>query len=281
MNIRDRLTDGLDLRRLTGAEIGALDHPIVTKDQGRIIHIDRCSTETLRQHYRNDSNVDVSKIVEVDAIWGDETLRECVSAHCPLDYVIASHVIEHVPDLITWLQEMRSVLSENGQVRLAIPDRRFTFDYLRRETRLCDVLDAYLRRARAPLPLAILDFMANVITVDVADAWRGLDASQLRHIYSISQAISAARDAMENDTYHDVHCWVFTPRSFATLFAQMAEEGLHDFRCDSFHDTPQFDMQFFVSLRPSTVRSQIVASWRAMHDLARITLPKIDQRGFG
>lgn len=278
MNIRARLTEGLDLRHLTGAELGALDHPIITKDRGRVIHIDRCSTESLRRHYVNDPNVDVAKIVEVDAVWADAPLRECIGADRPLDYVIASHVIEHVPDLIAWLQEIRSVLSENGELRLAVPDRRFTFDYLRQETRLCDVLDAYLRRARAPLPLTILDFMANVVTVRVTDAWRGLQASQLRRIYSTSEAVSVARDAMENGTYHDVHCWVFTPRSFAALFAQMAEEGFHDFCCDRFHDTPKLDMQFFVSLRPSTDRSQIVASWRAMHDRVAAD-PRLTQAG--
>lgn len=266
MDIRARLTDGLDLRHLTGAEIGALDHPVVTKDQGSVTYIDHCTTEALRQRYANDPNVDVSKIVQIDAVWGDKSLRECVNG--PLDYVIASHVLEHVPDLITWLHEIRSVLSDEGEVRLAIPDRRFTFDYLRRETRLCDVLDAYIRRARAPLPLAILDLVTNAVAVDAAEAWRGLDVSKLRHIHSTKDAISIARDALENGTYHDVHCWVFTPRSFASLFAEMAEEGLHDFRCESFQDTPQSDIQFFVSIRPSTDRPQIVASWRAMHDRA-------------
>ncbi len=54
----------------------------------------------------------------------------------PADLLVASHVIEHVPDLITWLREIASVLKPTGQARLAIPDRRYTFDLLRVETQL-------------------------------------------------------------------------------------------------------------------------------------------------
>src|SRR5437868_3008097 len=75
----------------------------------------------------------------------------------PVDYVVASHVIEHVPDLIGWLAEVREALEPGGELRLAVPDRRYTLDYRRSVSRLADVVHAWFMRARRPLPHQILD----------------------------------------------------------------------------------------------------------------------------
>jgi 2-polyprenyl-3-methyl-5-hydroxy-6-metoxy-1,4-benzoquinol methylase len=44
----------------------------------------------------------MDKLVEVDAIWGQNTLTEALKGQ-QVDYIVASHVIEHVPDLIHFL----------------------------------------------------------------------------------------------------------------------------------------------------------------------------------
>ena len=56
-------------------------------------------TEELRRWYAINDTVNVDDIVEVDHVWGDQTLAECVGATGAYDYLVASHVIEHVPDL--------------------------------------------------------------------------------------------------------------------------------------------------------------------------------------
>ena len=42
---------------------------------------------------------------------------------------------------MSWLNEIAGVLTTGGQVRLAIPDRRYTFDYARAETTIADVME--------------------------------------------------------------------------------------------------------------------------------------------
>ncbi|MCG8373181.1 MAG: class I SAM-dependent methyltransferase, partial [Balneolales bacterium] len=76
--------------------------------------MDHASTEALRAKYRDDSSVDISKIVEVDYIWGNENPFPTKSGQNKFDYVLASHVVEHVPDLIGWLKEIHSVLRVGG-----------------------------------------------------------------------------------------------------------------------------------------------------------------------
>ncbi|MEX3901049.1 methyltransferase domain-containing protein [Paraburkholderia sp. BR10954] len=263
MNRREKMVSGIDLSSSIGAEIGALCNPLVTKEECDVIYVDYADAASLRKHYAGNPSVEVDRIVETDAIWGKQTLLETLKR--PVDFIVASHVIEHVPDLITWLRELRSALKSNGQVRLAIPDKRFTFDFLRRETELSDVLDSYISKARVPKPRAILDYYLNATQVDPLAAWRGeLNESNVKRPNTFEPAMAMARDAAENSTYHDAHCWVFTPRSFANLMAQLCSLGLVEFACDRFFDTEVNTIEFFVSLRPEADTEKSVASWQRM-----------------
>jgi hypothetical protein len=242
---------------------------MVTKQDGDIIYVDYADADSLRKHYAGSPSVDATKIVETDAIWGKQTLVETLKRQ--VDFIVASHVIEHVPDLITWLGELRDALKADGQVRLAIPDKRFTFDILRRESELSDILDPYVTSARVPKPRAILDYYLNATQVDPLAAWRGeLNESNPTRPNTFEPAMAMARDAAINGTYHNAHCWVFTPRSFANLLEQLSALGLVQFACDQFFDTEVNTIEFFVSLRPETDTEKIVASWQHMASEVRL-----------
>jgi SAM-dependent methyltransferase len=266
MERNEKLTSGLDLRHSIGIEIGPLDKPIVPKTNGEVIYVDHTDTASLKEKYKNDPNVNFAAIADVDAVWGAQTLQEAIGPDRKVDYIVASHVIEHAPNLITWLEELCAVLKPGGEVRLAVPDRRFTFDYLRRDTTLADILNAYLQRARSPLPIAILDFVLNETTViNNVDAWEGkLDPAEVQPIHTVDEAITVARDSLENGNYHDVHCWVFTPWSFADLFARAGEAGLIRFACGAFHDTARHHIEFLVTLRACDDPTEVARSWRHM-----------------
>lgn len=261
---RQRMLRGLDIARQQGLEIGALDKPVVRRADGPILYADHADTATLRRKYDGNPDVDAAAIVDVDAIWGDCTLREAVGPDRALDYVIACHVVEHVPDLVGWLAEIREILRPGGELRLLVPDRRYTFDRLRQATKFSEIVHAHLVRARKPLPLAILDHVLEVAKVDPGAAWSGrLDEDRLVRWHDLAHAEGVAVDALRNGTYHDVHVWVFTPRSFALLMARAAELGLIGFACVDVEDTPENDIEFYVALRPAE-RDEAAASWRRM-----------------
>ena len=275
MNKRENLLGDLDLSAAVGIEIGALMSPLVTRAEGNIIYVDHADTETLRKKYAGHDGIDISRIVEVDAVWGSNTLQEAIGKDRKVDYVLASHVVEHVPDLLGWLEEIKSVLRPSGTLRLAIPDRRFTFDYLRQETRMSDILSARLAGARAPLPAQILDHVLDVVRFDTNAAWQGEiePTRELHRLHSLQDAMSLAEDALRNGTYHDVHCWVFTPMSFAGLLGRAAELGLHGFACTDFHDTEPGELEFQVTLQPCADRLTISESWINMQRTARVDVP--------
>jgi hypothetical protein len=279
---KGKLLSGLSLEESIGAEIGPLHNALVGKDESTIFYVDHCDTETLKARWLSDKSVDVTRL-HVDAVWGTQTLREAIDRSemaanqglvgQKLDFVVASHVVEHVPDLITWLNEIESVLTHDGSVRLAVPDKRYTFDYLRRTSSVTDIVDAFIRRRRVPSGSRVLDFTINMVHVDCAKAWTGeLKADELAHGYTIQQALALAEDAESNGTYHDVHCWVFTPMSFAELCFDLASAGFFNFECERLIATALNEFEFFVWMRPSNDKEKIVNSW----NMTRQSLRSVD-----
>ena len=263
MNRNEKILAGIDLSTANCVEIGALCRPIVPPDSARVFYVDHLDTPGLRDKYRDDPNVDVASIVHVGGVWGGNTLAEASAAVVPVDFIVASHVIEHVPDLIGWLNELAAALREGGEVRLAIPDRRYTFDLLRRETQLHEVLEAHLTHARVPSVGRVLDHVINLRDVDLVAVWNGtLDLPAMRKGRPIEGAMNLARDVLENGAYHDVHCWVFTPRSFCELMLALAECGHLPFECQALHETERGNLEFLCALRRCSDAVRIVDSWR-------------------
>ena len=258
---QDLILAGLDVANAIGVEIGPLDRPLVPRNAGRVFYADHASAASLREKYKNDPAVNVDNIQEVDIVCKDATLSDALKDK--VDYVVASHVIEHVPDLIGWLDDIRRILKPEGSLRLAIPDRRYTFDYLRRETDLAELIDAHLQRPTKPLPRMMLDFLLHYRVVDMYDAWGGpISVRSLGPVPNPADVIATVKDAIKNGTYIDIHCSVFTPRSFVDLFAEAASIGLIKYRCDRFVTTRRYDLEFFVHLSPCEDTDEIAKSWR-------------------
>lgn len=264
MNRRDKLLDGLDIPHQTGIEIGALDHPLVLKADGDIRYVDYAAATFLRHKYRNDPGVRPSEIVEVDCIWGDRTMAEAVGGDHAFDYALASHVVEHVPDLVAWLAELHTVLRTGATLRLAVPDLRYTFDFRRQPSDVADVVTANVLGARAPLPSQLIDSCLNHHVIDRTLLWRGETGSVPRYPprERLQHAIACARLAVTTGEYIDVHCWTFTPGSFAAVLEQLCALGLVRFACERCFDTEPDEDEFIVILRASEDDVACVESWR-------------------
>lgn len=264
-----RALAGLRLAEMTGIEIGALTAPLVTPSKGRITYVDHASTAELIKKYRDNPSIDPKKIVHVGAIWGNNTLRQAIGGDELFDYALASHVIEHVPNIIGWLQEVREVLKADGSLRLYIPDKRFDFDYLRPEATIADALDAYVRKTRVPLPRMIIDHHTNYMEIDIADAWAGKRAQKTEWKSDCERSIETARNALENEVYYDTHCWVVTPRSFAKIMERCSELGIMEFCCEWFHDTQEMQLEFLVAMSPCQDEKKRTRSWKDMAESAK------------
>lgn len=90
---------------------------------------------------------------------------EAAAAGAPFDWILASHVIEHIPDLISWFRDLGSIMSPGARLSLVIPDRRYCFDALRPPTTVGDILLAHDNRDTRPSARAVFDYFSSVVTV--------------------------------------------------------------------------------------------------------------------
>ena len=126
----ENLLSFVDCENECGLEIGPLDKPLVKRHSDRrIFYCDYTSRDELRHKSSSDPNVNIELIPEIDFI--APKINESTFEGMQFDYILASHVIEHVPDMIGWLKHLLNTLSLNGRIILAVPDRRYTFDYFR------------------------------------------------------------------------------------------------------------------------------------------------------
>ncbi len=249
----EKLLHCINVVNQVGAEIGPLDRPVVTRQMGQIRYVDHDTTEGLRIKYADPANhVDTSKIVDVDYIWGEKSLVALLQAEAPIDYVIASHVIEHVPDFIGWLNEVKNILKPGGILSLAIPDKRRCFDYHRQLTKTADVIEAYLRSNKTPSPRQIFDHLSSAVTFRGNIAWDGsVDTTELVHCHSNVEAWVTAKSSFATGDYYDVYCSVFTPVSFFKLLSELTALALVKFEVAQFYPTE--GCEFFVSLRATDI----------------------------
>jgi hypothetical protein len=259
MDRRESILGNLDVRRLKGLEIGAQHAPLVAKSEGDVRYVDYATADEIRAGWTKTHVVDPAALVDVDIVWGVTPLRDTVPE--PVDYIVASHVIEHVPDLVGWLAELRAALKDDGLVCLAVPDRRFTFDLFRAETALSEVIEAHLLGHRRPTIRQVFDALSRTRPNPHAEAWESDPKARLAPMpEKLRRAYDTVTDLVARPRYFDTHCWVFTPRSFLAVAEGLHALDLLPFRLAHFGPTPRGGMEFYVRLAPAASPAEVAAS---------------------
>jgi SAM-dependent methyltransferase len=130
-----KLENSLLARHLrgTGIEIGALWRTFPVRPGTVVWHVDRCDAATLKQHYPQMGEIIVPHVI------ADAAALPFVPAS--LDFVIASHVLEHLPFPLRALRNWYEALRPGGVLVLKIPDKRYTFDVHRARTSLQHLIE--------------------------------------------------------------------------------------------------------------------------------------------
>lgn len=245
MSRRDKLLNGVDLDGL-GLEIGPSFAPILPKSAGhRIETLDHATREELVDKYSS-SGVDTSKIEPVDHVWHGEPLDEVIGARERYDYILASHVIEHTPDLVAFLQQCETLLKPGGVLSLAVPDQRYCFDLLRPLSTTGEVLQAHVERRKRHAPGIVFDHFSTLAYLDGQPSWRAGSGGRLAFGHTEAEARAMFDRAVSSDEYLDVHNWRFTPATMALILYDLAAMGLTGLRSCSRLE-PE-GMEFYVQL---------------------------------
>lgn len=252
---REALIAGLtELSYGPGLEIAPLNKPAMPKSKWDVHYVDIISTDGLREHYADDPNVPINDIVEVDFPLTDPNgkvrrLSQVAKAKAPFAWVVASHVIEHVPDLITWLEDIASLLRDGGDLVLAVPDMRYSFDAYRPQTTVGQMLQAREQGDVVPSVRAVYDYISAASTITAADAWGGrrpgLEGSRA---HGLDMAIEHVKKARAGE-YVDSHVWMFRPSTLIEQINELGRLGLCEFTVESVRNTRPGQLEFFAVLR--------------------------------
>jgi len=260
MDRKDRLFYCLDPVGF-GLEIGPSHSPIAPKIAGFNVKVlDHLSDEALLKNYVG-HGVCLENIEHVDYIWNGEPFADLVGGEHVFDWIIASHVIEHTPCLITFIQNCETILKESGVLSLAIPDKRYCFDLYREKTSLSSVLDAFRERRKIHSPGTAAEYFLRVVAKNGKISWSQDTAGETRFLHRLSDA-KQAMERIENDgAFLDLHSWVFTPYSFRLLIEELHQLGCIRLRERCFFDTE--GCEFYVTLGrqgvgPGLTRSELV-----------------------
>ena len=239
-------------------EIGAGYTPVAPKSDGWRTHtVDHASQPELRLKYCGQdaashlATIDVNIIEHVDTIWRDRFLHEVVPADLlgRVDLIIASHVLEHLPDLVGFFASASRLCRPQGCISAAFPDRRYCFDCYKPWSTTGDLLDAHHRGLTRHSLKTAFNHMAYSASANGQLGWGPgpIDRPMLMDPFKTAAAVA---DTFRDDLdcpYQDYHAWQFTPAGFRLAMLEMAAMGITDWHLESLEEPGTFE--FFVLLR--------------------------------
>ena len=247
---------------MRGIEIGPFHSPIASRKQGyNSIVLDVFDAVELRRQAGAITNLpfgSIDNIEEVDLLGSAGDIAELVAGAYGtelFDYVVSSHNMEHLPDPIRFLQGCERILKPGGSICMAIPDRRFCFDFYRPLTDLSEWLQAYDEKRRQPTEAQVFrhhayqSLLRGTLLGWSADEANGDIPAPLE---TLDTAYDDWRNSMNAERpYKDCHCWTFAPASFELMISDLQFLGLIGLTVDEITGPNAFE--FYVHLKvPST-----------------------------
>jgi glycosyltransferase involved in cell wall biosynthesis len=222
MTRTDRLTHTFT-KEMRLIEVGASYNPLIPRAAGwNTVIVDHADRAELLAKYHDIPGFSASDgVEEVDFIWRDGPLVDAIPAnlHGTFDGLIASHVAEHLPDVIGFFLAASRLLKPSGMLVLALPDKRLCFDFFQPLTTTGDLLDARGRTRHSPGTL--FDASAYFAERGTAGAWsKGGQIEPFRLPYTLDQA-RAMLGVNPDGAFVDAHAWRFTPASFQLLILEL------------------------------------------------------------
>jgi predicted SAM-dependent methyltransferase len=269
----DILIEPLDLDGI-GLEIGPSYHPVIPKSSGRRIEsVDHADADTLRAKYRGMAHVDTSCIEPVDYVSDGGSILDAVGQRERYDYIIASHVIEHTPDLLGFLKDCEALLKPEGILSLAVPDKRKCFDVLQPLSSTGTVLQCHYERRSRPSPAAVFDCAATMTFRNGASSWFIHNEDEMALVGSVTEAKRMFDRALTAAEYLDVHVWRFVPSSFRLIVSDLNALGELSLREVACHGSIQNEFYVFLSRSgEGCALDRLYLAKQAMREQAEIPL---------
>lgn len=224
-----------------GLEIGASFNPVLRKAAGYAVEIlDYVDTEQLRRLYPD------AEIETVDYVSHGSSIADTIPHRGRYDYIIASHVIEHQPDIIGFLDDCTALLKPEGVLALVVPDKRRSFDMFMPLSTAGQALQAHLERRNRHTAAAIFDHHAYAVARSGNIVWMEGYAAEATFVHEVTTAQKAYAEALASTAYLDTHSWIFTPSSFRLLVRDL--HTIHALALNEAAFIPGDGPEFYIAL---------------------------------
>jgi SAM-dependent methyltransferase len=241
---------GESIKGKRGVEFGPYDRPFIRRDMcADVSYADVFSTKELRLRARANPLRDEKEVVFVDYVTLNDTINELVSPES-LDFVFCSHMLEHVPDMISQLQQIHQCLKVGGELLIAYPDRRYTFDIDRNATTFESLAFRHKNKHKKPSPEVVYDYVVNYKSVMVGRLWQGMEGAVGPNLYSPADAEKQAKIA--SDEYVDCHCNIFTDLEFVEVIKMLRTHNYINFDVSEVYGTIAPNNEFLIKLKKIT-----------------------------
>lgn len=215
---RQEFLNLIDAKSARLLEIGPFFNPAFKSNDSNIKYADLLSTEQLveRAHALGGAT---DSIPTIDYLYKDGKID---TGESKFDVVFSSHLVEHQPNLIGHILNVLSLLETAGKYFFIVPDHRYCFDCYMTPSSLADILAAYYEERVKPTLKSV--FEHRLFTIDY---------SQLPHVNPFVKLVGhaapglpAAVHEFNVNSYVDVHCWYFTPKTLKVILENCIEFGL-------------------------------------------------------
>jgi len=176
-----------------GLEIGPLHRPMVTHSGMNMKYVDRCTVAELREHYPELNDL---PLVEPHILDDAESLKNVPNES--FDFLISAHVIEHMKNPLSALEQWARVIKPGGLIYMIVPDKRVTFDKKRARTNTAHIVLDYKKPSAERDYEHYLDYAVHVHDKTDHD-----------------EAIAEADRLLEID--YSIHYHVFIPEDIVSL----------------------------------------------------------------
>ncbi len=145
----------------SGVEMGAGHAPFPVPSGVRVSYVDRWDPEENSRLFPE--LADTPDFPKPDVVADLDIDRLSALDDASQDFVIASHVIEHLANPLKMLEEIYRVLRPGGLLVLLVPDRHLTFDSLREPTPLAHLVEEYRSDIREVDDAHVTDFIIGLL----------------------------------------------------------------------------------------------------------------------
>jgi len=257
-------------------EFGPLNGPVAKKDEfPNTYYADIRTTEEIKKLYSSNAylestgiKINTDDIVEIDYVI-KSSYKSTFEKTKKFDSVVLSHVIEHIPDILSFFKDVESIVSENGKLIIIYPDSRYCFDHFRNGTTFVDALSLLSKGSSAGY--RVFDFVFNVVNENRPEYfWEGKDLYTKLPRNNFKDSEEAYEKANRDILPEDTHFWPFSDHQFIKFIYDMDRAGMLGFEIDKFHSTKQNTQEFMVVLKRKKIRS---INYKKYSKLLDITSP--------